>query len=279
MLVLCLGLVASWASPPAARAQVARSAHEALRAGDDAFRKKDFAAAELHYRRAEELEPSFQSAYNLGVTLGYLARADEAAAAFEDSRERAKAARDRGDASFNAGTARLDEQEFEASVEAYAQALRANPRDEEARQNLAHALRQLRRQQQQQQQQRQSEQPPQDQQEQQQQQQQQEQPRDPDEQQDRQQPPQQEPQNPQSNDRSGDGEAPEPPASAEPSEGESDDQPAAEEPSAPTEGQGKRPLPADEAERLLQIAADQERRTNEKMRFGESQPYRPSKDW
>ncbi len=266
VLALCFG-----ASSLLAQGQT--SAHESLRAGDEAFRRKDFAAAELHYRRAEERAPSFQSAYNLGVTLGYLARSAEAALFFEQARERSRASEDRGDASYNAGTARLEEKELQASVKDYAQALQANPRDDEARQNLSHALRQLRRQEQQQRQQPQqggNKQPP----------------PPPQDQQQNQQEPQRNDAQPESDEQSPQQPSPE---SQQPEQdrqegddaGESDgEQP--EEPQDPTDsnaGKGKKPLPADEAERLLQIAADQEKRTNEKMRFGESPTFKPAKDW
>ena len=257
LLVLLPGLASAQASP-----------HAALRAGDEAFARKDFAAAELHYRRAEEAAPSFQSAYNLGVTLGYLARAEEAAAAFELARERARAAAERGDASYNAGTARLDERELQASVADYAEALRARPSDHEARQNLAHALRQLRRQQQQQQQQQNDQQqpPPQEGEE--------EPPEDQGQRPDEQQSPQQESTPPQE----GGGES----ADAEPQDGDAaEDTPA--EPSdqdPPNAGEGGgRPLPAEEAERLLELAADQERQTGERMRLGEQATRQPAKDW
>ena len=265
---LCALLLSVFLLPALTLAQP--SPHAALRAGDDAFAKKDFAAAELHYRRAEEAAPSFQSAYNLGVVLGYLDRAEEAAAAFELARERARAAEERGDASYNAGTARLDEQELEASVADYAEALRAQPYDEEARQNLAHALRQLRRQRQQQQQQQQSDQ-----------QQQQpsqtgdeEPPEDPGQQRDEQQSPEQQSAPPQDSD----GDSPD----GDPEDGgESDEtppEPSDQDPSDGSEGGGQ-PLPADEAERLLELAAEQERQTGERMRLGEQSPRQPLKDW
>ena len=263
-------LLAALAYPPVL-ALAQPSPHDALRAGDEAFAKKDFAAAELHYRRAEEVAPSFQSAYNLGVVLGYLARAEEAAAAFELARERARAAEERGDASYNAGTARLDERELEASVADYAEALRARPSDEEARQNLAHALRQLRRQRQQQQQQKQSDQqqqpppPPSGE---------EEPPEDQGQQPDQEQRPEQESAPPQE----GDGEAPdgEPEDGGEPED--SPPEPTDQDPSEGSEGGGQ-PLPADEAERLLELAAEQERQTGERMRLGEQSPRQPLKDW
>ena len=263
LLTVCVG------GPLTAHAQA--DPHTELRAGDEAFAKKDFAAAELHYRRAEEAAPSYQSAYNLGVVLGYLARPEEAAALFELARERAADARDRGDASYNAGTARLDEQELQASVADYADALRARPDDGEARQNLAHALRQLRRQQQQQQQQQQSQQ-------QQDQQQRGDNEEEPPEDQG-QQPDEQPSEQPQATPSEGeDGEE-----SEDEGEGESapteDEVPPAEQEPRDGGASGQPTLPADEAERLLRLAAEQERATAEQRRLGEQATRQPAKDW
>ncbi len=233
-------------------------AHSALRAGDEAFGRKDFGAAELHYRRAEEQAPSFQSAYNLGVTLGYLDRPKEAATAFKQARERAESPREAGDASFNGGTANMSQQELQASIQNFSDALRSRPNDEAARYNLSHALRQLRRQQEEQQKQNQDQQN--QQQQQQQQEQQQQQPPQENQQQPRQgeQPPKQDPQ-----------ESPE--ASEQPK-----DEPG--EPNTPSQP-NPNAIPKDEVERLLRIAADQERRTNEKMKLGKSAPSSSGKDW
>ena len=277
MLVLLLGcgiVVEVQAQSPS------RDAHTELRAGDEAFARKDFAAAELHYRRAEERAPSFQSAYNLGVALGYLDRPEEAATAFRIARERAEQQRRAADASYNAGTAHIGEQNLEAAVEDYAAALQANPDDEEARYNLSHALRQLRRQQQQQQQQQQQNQ--------QQQQQNQNQDQQNQDQQDQDQQGQQNQDQQQESDQQDQQQQPQqdsPADSQPPNPGENDvpqpDAPAAaEEPNAPA-GQPNDPsdMPQDEADRLLRIAAEQERRTNEKMKLGRGERPRSGKDW
>lgn len=243
------------------------SAHEHLREADEAFRQNQFADAELHYRRAIEKQPSFQSHYNLGIALAKQGRHPEAVAAFESAEALAQSDAQRAAATYNAATAHLAEQNLKASIEQYAETLRRQPKDEQARQNLAQALRQLRVQQQQQPQAQSS---------------QAQEEQDADSKQKEQE--QEQSPSPEQQDRSSDSAQDQTDDSAQREAAEreqessqsTDDQAPDEEAEAATQP-GE--LTKDEAERLLNIAADQERRTHEKMRVGEQSRNKPLKDW
>lgn len=226
------------------------SAHEYLRAGDKAFQKQDFAQAELEYRRAAEIEPSFKSLYNLGVSLAKQDRAEEAAAQFARAKRYADAQDEVVDASYNAGNALLQQQDLKESVQQYVDALRANPDDVEAKQNLAEVLRMLRLQQQQQQPQQQES----------------------DENEEGEESEEEQEQQPQEPSEG------EPEEDQKPDEGEESEVDPSDE-----EGEGQPGEPKDfdreEAERLLQLASDQEKKTQEKIRLGEQTRQRPEKDW
>jgi len=171
-------------APITAQATKKGSAHEYLRAGDKAFQRGDFAQAELEYRRASETDPNFKSLYNLGVSLAKQDRGEEAAEQFERAKRYADAQDEVVDASYNAGNAHLQQEDLKESIKQYVDALRANPDDVEAKQNLA-------------------------------------------------------------------------------------------------EGEPGEPVDVDreEAERLLKLASDQEKKTQEKVRLGEQTRQKPEKDW
>ena len=238
-------------APITAQATKKGSAHEYLRAGDKAFQRGDFAQAELEYRRASETDPNFKSLYNLGVSLAKQDRGEEAAEQFERAKRYADAQDEVVDASYNAGNAHLQQEDLKESIKQYVDALRANPDDVEAKQNLAEAIRMVRRQQ-----------PPPEQQEQQ----------ESDENQEGEESEEQE-QQPQPQDPS----EGEPEDEPQPSEGEESEDPSEEE----GEGEPGEPVDVDreEAERLLKLASDQEKKTQEKVRLGEQTRQKPEKDW
>ena len=234
------------------------SAHDYLRAGDKAFESKNFDAAELEYRRAADLDPGYKSYYNLGLTLAQLGRAEEAAENFERAKRYADTDVDRADASYNAGNAQLSAEDLEASVKQYVDALRANPDDLEAKQNLTQVLKQLGLMQP----------PPQ-----QQQQDQQEEEGEEGEQQENQQ------QEPQPNEEQPEPE--EPGDENEPQDGE-EDEPQEDEPQDSSDeatGPSEEELDREEAQRLLELAEELERKTQKKLKLENAQRRQPEKDW
>lgn len=126
-----------------------------IRSGNRAYKKGEYKAAELSYRKAQELDSSsMKSRYNLAASLYKQERYDEA------ERRYSQLALEQGqqgggalsqDALYNAANSLFKEGKYDKSIEMYKQVLRANPRDEQARYNLSEALRRIERQKQEQQ--------------------------------------------------------------------------------------------------------------------------------
>jgi Ca-activated chloride channel homolog len=131
-----------------------------LRSGNRAYDKGDYAAAEDHYRKALGKKPgSLQGGYNLGGALYQQGKYPEARDQYHsllssknDSLTMSGLWYNYGNAavksylrSLESGDAGAGEY-LQQGIEAYSEALRYNPNDEDARYNLAKAL-QLRRQQ------------------------------------------------------------------------------------------------------------------------------------
>lgn len=105
--------------------------------GASAFEKKDYKTAVAHFRRAQQLAPSPQNAFNLGtaqIAAGQRAEGSATlAAAMKDKALRA-------DALFNRGNSALAARANDHAIRDYADALRANPNHAAAKRNLEIAL-------------------------------------------------------------------------------------------------------------------------------------------
>jgi Ca-activated chloride channel homolog len=133
---LCLGIVLMLI-PGSAHAQQGK---KHIREGNRLYQKEDFQGSELEYRRAlENNQKSTQGRFNLGNSLYRQDRFSEAAKAFGDISLTDKDPAEAAGVYHNLGNALLQEGNLEQSIEAYKQALRLNPHDEETRYNLAYA--------------------------------------------------------------------------------------------------------------------------------------------
>lgn len=105
--------------------------------GADAFEKKEYAEAVTQFRRANELAPSPQNAFNLGTAQIAAGQREQGsatlAAAMKDPTLRA-------DALYNRGNSALAAKALDHAIRDYADALRANPRHAAAKRNLEIAL-------------------------------------------------------------------------------------------------------------------------------------------
>jgi len=116
---------------------------EQIRAGNRNYRAGNFEGAEEQYRRAIQGEPnSFISRYNLGNALHEQHRYEEAVKHYSAAAAIAKSDRAKADAFYNIGNAYLGQENLSESVNAYKQALRLNPKDMQAKNNLSHVLEQ-----------------------------------------------------------------------------------------------------------------------------------------
>jgi tetratricopeptide (TPR) repeat protein len=103
----------------------------------------------IFYRKALELSPKNSTAsFNLGNALFRDKKAEEAEKIFGLAAENTEDKVGRADAEYNKGVALTQQKKTAESIEAYKDALRLNPTDSMARENLQRALKELQSQQQ-----------------------------------------------------------------------------------------------------------------------------------
>lgn len=125
-----------------------------IRKGNRLYDKGKFKEAEIDYRKAIEKAPvSAKSNYNLGSSLYRQENYEEAERSFQNAAAMMKPAekKARAEALHNLGNSYLKAEKYGESVNAYKEAMRLNPDDNDTRYNLAYAMRKLEQQQQQQQ--------------------------------------------------------------------------------------------------------------------------------
>lgn len=106
--------------------------------GNENFAKKEYANAEANYRISKSNHANRATAYyNLGNAIYRQKQPTEAKYAFAKSLEKAKGKQQKHRASHNLGNALMNEKNYAQAIEAYKNALRNNPDDEESRYNLA----------------------------------------------------------------------------------------------------------------------------------------------
>ena len=130
-----------------------------LRSGNKLYKDSTFVKAEVDYRKALELEPkSTDAIYNLGNSLLMQQKAKEAMEQYEAASHIEKDKMKLAQIYHNMGVILQSSKQLPQCIEAYKEALRNNPKDDETRYNLALAQKQLKDQQQQQNQDQQQEQ-------------------------------------------------------------------------------------------------------------------------
>ena len=121
-----------------------------LRSGNKLYKDSTFVKAEVDYRKALELEPkSTDAMYNLGNSLLMQQKAKEAMEQYEAASRIEKDKNKLAQIYHNMGVILQSSKLLPQCIEAYKQALRNNPKDDETRYNLALAQKQLKDQQQQ----------------------------------------------------------------------------------------------------------------------------------
>jgi Ca-activated chloride channel family protein len=120
---------------------IAQNAAQNLVNGNQFYQKSQFDLAEAQYRKALEYDPGNEKAkYNLANALQRQSKYDEAAKLLEDLGGSSKDNSIKSAAYYNQGVAYTKMKNLDASIESYKKALRLNPNDKEARENLEKAL-------------------------------------------------------------------------------------------------------------------------------------------
>ncbi len=123
---------------------MAQEKDKALPKGNSEFEAKNYTEAEANYRISLSKNPTKAIAsYNLGTSIYKQKQTSEAKYAFLKTIENAKEHSEKHKNFHNLGNVFMTEKDYAAAVEAYKNALRNDPNDEETRYNLALAKKML----------------------------------------------------------------------------------------------------------------------------------------
>ncbi len=114
----------------------------AIGKGNEAYKKQEFDKAQDFYRKVLEQSPgNVTASFNLGNALYRDKKTEEAEKIFDLASGSAKDKVTKGDAEYNKGVTLTMQKKTAESIQAYKEALRLNPSDSLARENLQRALR------------------------------------------------------------------------------------------------------------------------------------------
>jgi len=132
---------------------VAQKERKYIRQGNSEFEEANYQNSEVSYRKAVDLEEekSHQPAFNVGDALYKQEKYEDAITQFESIAELELPKEEKAKVYHNLGNSLLQSNKLKESVEAYKKALRNNPNDQDTKYNLAYAQKKLEQQQQQQQ--------------------------------------------------------------------------------------------------------------------------------
>lgn len=118
----------------------AQSDKKLVRQGNKDFQNGNYNEAEISYRKALDKNPKKQSAqFNLGDALYEQENYEKAGEVFASSNIEKASSFEKSNTSYNLGNSFLKGDKLDESIGAYKQALKFNPRNEEARYNLEYA--------------------------------------------------------------------------------------------------------------------------------------------
>ena len=119
-----------------------------VRRGNRDFKKEDYKAAEIDYRKALVKDStSFAAGYNLGNTLYRMGDNEQAGKIYDKLQETAQTSPYAADYYYNVGNVTAGAENWQAAVDAYRLALLKNPSDMDAKENYVYAKSKLKNQQ------------------------------------------------------------------------------------------------------------------------------------
>lgn len=128
---------------------MAQNNNSLLKQGNVAYNKKEYDVAAENYKKATDKDPANEKAqYNLGNALYKKGNAEEALQAYDAAIKISKSKNDQSATWYNKGVSLQNNKKLPECIDAYKNALRLNPADEDARFNLQKALQQQQKQQQ-----------------------------------------------------------------------------------------------------------------------------------
>lgn len=132
LVLIGLGVEAAWAQRYPER--------RVLRSGNKLYEKEQYAEAETQYRKAQDMNPTYEGLFNLADVLYKQKRYEEALNILKQIARDDVAGMHAPDAYYNLGNTYFQMKKLPEAAEAYKNTLRRNPNDEEARYNLAYVL-------------------------------------------------------------------------------------------------------------------------------------------
>jgi len=121
-----------------------QSNRSTLNSGVDKYEEKKYTEAEVDFRKVVESSPkNFEANFNLGTSYYKQQKYEDAIKSFTSSLESAKDNDGRAKVFHNIGNSLLKSNKLEQSIEAYKNALKFNPNDQDTKYNLSYALEML----------------------------------------------------------------------------------------------------------------------------------------
>ena len=120
------------------KALLEKEARKFVRDGNELYNQLEFADAEVAYKKAIAKSSDYETAiYNLGNALSQQNRGKEAIEQYVLVAKMSKDKMTIASSMHNIGNAHFQEKEYQKAVDSYKNSLRANPKDDETRYNLA----------------------------------------------------------------------------------------------------------------------------------------------
>ena len=134
-------MIIVFAMPLSSRAQ---DTDRLIQKGNELYRQQKYREAELVYNEVLQQDPNNNTAkYNRAITIHKQNKPDESVKSFEDLALKTENKEIREKSYYNKGSILSGQKKLEESIEAYKDALRQDPNDKEARENLQKALLEL----------------------------------------------------------------------------------------------------------------------------------------
>ena len=147
LLLLATGLQAQ--SVQEADKKLKKETNKILRTAEEELGENDFASAEASYRKAvSKNETSATARYNMANMYYGKEKPAQATSRYKQAAKVAETKEVKHDVFHNLGNSLMDQKKYQEAIEAYKNALRNNPTDEETRYNLALAKQKLEKEQQ-----------------------------------------------------------------------------------------------------------------------------------
>lgn len=132
----------------AAATVLAQQPKKEVREGNKLYKEQKYKEAALQYQKAVQQQPNYiPGLFNLGNSQYKQQQFEASRKIYEGTAKTATERNEQAAAHYNIGNTYLEEKKYKEAVEAYKNALRKNPQDEQAKYNLSYALEMLKNQQ------------------------------------------------------------------------------------------------------------------------------------